>query len=574
MAHDLVIRGGNVADGRGSPLIEADIAIDDGKITEIGAVASSGTEEIDARGLLVAPGFVDIHSHYDGQAIWDDRLHSSSWHGITTTVMGNCGVGFAPVRPEHRDLLIEVMEGVEDIPAAVLREGLDWDWNSFPDFLDALEKRPHDMDICAQLPHSALRVYVMGERAMRREKATADDIAEMRRLAKEAMEAGALGFTTSRTANHRTLAGELIPSHGATPEEFAGIARGLTDAGKGVLQMIADLPPETRREEFAIMRRMVEESGRPLSLTVLQRNRDPDGWREVMAMVEDAVNDGHVIHAQVTPRPLGTMFGLDMERHPFCFHPSFQKIAHAPLAEKLAAWRDPAFRARLLSEEPLMDDPARLRRIQVFDYMFELGDPPDYTPPADRAISALARAEGRTSWEVAYDLMEQYDGQNMLYAPDTGYSGYSMDGCRDLLENPHTVVGLSDGGAHVGHISDISFSTFLLTYWGRDRPEGPLDVSWLIKRMTGDTADMVGLCDRGVIAPGYKADLNVIDLDRLSIGRPYTVHDLPMGAKRLLQKAEGYVATIVAGQPVYRDGDATGALPGRLVRGAQARPAA
>ncbi len=574
MAHDLVIRGGNVADGRGSPLIEADIAIDDGRITEIGAVASRGTEEIDARGLLVAPGFVDIHSHYDGQAIWDDRLHSSSWHGITTTVMGNCGVGFAPVRPEHRDLLIEVMEGVEDIPAAVLREGLDWNWSSFPDFLDALEKRPHDMDICAQLPHSALRVYVMGERAMRRERATADDIAEMRRLACEAIEAGALGFTTSRTANHRTLAGELIPSHGATPDEFAGIAKGLTDAGKGVLQIIADLPPETRREEFAIMRRMVEESGRPLSLTVLQRNRDPDGWREVMAMVEDAVRDGHVIHAQITPRPLGTMFGLDMERHPFCYHPSFQKIAHAPLAEKLAAWRDSAFRAQLLSEEPLMDDAARKRRIQVFDYMFELGDPPDYTPPADRAISALARAQGRTSWEVAYDLMADYDGRNMLYAPDTGYSGYSMVGCRDLLENPHTVVGLSDGGAHVGHISDISFSTFLLTYWGRDRPEGPLDVSWLIKRMTGDTADMVGLCDRGVIAPGYKADINVIDLDRLSIGRPYTVYDLPMGAKRLLQKAEGYVATIVAGQPVYRDGEATGALPGRLVRGAQPAPAA
>jgi len=574
MAHDLVIRGGNVADGKGSPLVEADIAVDGGKITQIGAVSGKGTEEIDARGLLVAPGFVDIHSHYDGQAIWDDRLLSSGWHGITTTVMGNCGVGFAPVRPEHRDLLIEVMEGVEDIPGPVLREGLDWDWSSFPDYLDALERRSHDMDICAQLPHSALRVYVMGERAMRREQATDADIAEMRRLAREAVEAGALGFTTSRTENHRTLAGELIPSHGATPDEFAGVARGLTDAGKGVLQMIADLPPEKRREEFAIMRRMVEESGRPLSLTVLQRNRDPDGWREVMDMVDDAVAAGHVIHAQITPRPLGTMFGLDMERHPFCYHPSFQKIAHKPLAEKLAAWRDPAFRAQLLSEEPAMDDPSRKRRIQVFDYMFPLGDPPDYTPAPERAISAMAKAQGRSPWEVAYDLMAEYDGQNMLYAPDTGYSGYSMDGCRDLLQNPHTVVGLSDGGAHVGHISDISFSTFLLTYWGRDRPEGPLDVSWLVKRMTGDTADMVGLGDRGVLAPGYRADINVIDLDRLRIGRPYPVHDLPMGAKRLLQRAEGYVATIVAGQPVYRDGEATGALPGRLVRGAQARPAA
>lgn len=573
MSHDLVIRGGKIADGKGSPLFEADVAISDGKIAEIGSVGGTGAEEIDARGKLVAPGFVDVHSHYDGQAIWDDRLLCSGWHGVTTTVFGNCGVGFAPVRAEHRDHLVEMMEGVEDIPGPVMREGLPWNWSSFPDFLDALEKRPHDIDFCAQLPHSALRVYVMGERAVRREEATAEDIAEMRRLAEEAMHAGAFGFTTSRTKNHRTLKGELIPSFGATMEEFAGVAMGLKDAGKGVLQIIADLPPESRAHEFAIMRGMVEASGRPLSATVLQRNTDPDGFRDFMNMIQDAVDDGLPMHAQVAPRPIGTLFSLDMHRHPFCFHPSYKAIAEEPLDRKVTIMRDPAFRERILSESAEHHTEQQVRRVQSFDYLFPFGDPPNYTPSRDDSVTAIAAREGRTVFEVAYDLLMEDDGRAMLFAPNNNYADYTLNACKELMEDDNAIVALSDGGAHVEHIMDVSYSTYLLTYWGRDRAEGALDASWLIKRMTGDAADKLGLLDRGILAPGYKADINVIDHDRLRIGRPYMVNDLPMGAKRLLQKADGYEATIVSGVPIYREGEATGALPGKLVRGAQAVPA-
>ena len=573
MFFDLVIRGGAIADGRGSPLFDADIAIKDGKIAEVGSVSGAGTEEIDARGKLVAPGFVDVHSHYDGQAIWDDRLLCSGWHGITTTVMGNCGVGFAPVRPEDREVLVELMEGVEDIPGPVMREGLTWDWSSFPEFMDALERRPHDIDMCAQLPHSALRVYVMGARAVRREEATAEDIAEMRRLTAEAMHAGAFGFTTSRTFNHRTLKGELIPSMGATLEEFAGVAKGLSDAGKGVLQIIADLPPETREGEFAIMRGMVEACGRPLSATVLQRNSDPDGFRDFMSMIEDAVADGLPMHAQVAPRPIGTLFSIDMHRHPFCFHPSYKAIAEEPLDRKIAIMRDPAFRDKILSERADHHTDQQVRRVQQFDYLFPFGDPPNYTPAREDSVTAIAAREGRTVLEVAYDLLLEDDGKAMLFAPNNNYADYTLDACKEMMENPNAIVALSDGGAHVEHIMDVSYSTYLLTYWGRDRAEGALDVSWLIKRMTGDAAAKLGLLDRGIIAPGYKADINVIDHDRLRIGRPYMVNDLPMGAKRLLQEAEGYEATIVSGVPIYREGVATGALPGKLVRGAQVAPA-
>ena len=574
MSFDLVIRGGSVADGRGSPLYEADLAITDGKITEVGTVTGQGKEEIDARGKLVAPGFVDVHSHYDGQAIWDDRLLCSGWHGVTTTVMGNCGVGFAPVRPEDRDVLVELMEGVEDIPGSVMRDGLPWDWSTFPEFLDVLERRPHDIDYCAQLPHSALRVYVMGDRAVRRETATSDDIAEMRRLAEEAMHAGAFGFTTSRTQNHRTLKGELIPSMGATTEEYAGVAQGLKDAGKGVLQIIADLPPETRANEFAIMRAMVEASGRPLSATVLQRNSDPNGFREFMAMIDAAVADGLPMHAQVAPRPIGTLFSIDMHRHPFCFHPSYKAIAEEPLDKKVAIMCDPEFRKKILSESADHHTEQQVRRVQMFEYLFPFGDPPNYTPKKQDSVAGIAEREGISPFEVAYDLLLLNNGHGMLFAPNNNYADYTLNACKELMEHPHAIVALSDGGAHVEHIMDVSYSTYLLTYWGRDRPEGALDPSWLISRMTGAPAAKLGLHDRGILGPGYKADINIIDHDRLKIGYPYMVNDLPMGAKRLLQKADGYEATIVSGVPIYREGEATNELPGKLVRGAQPSPPA
>ncbi|MCZ6812962.1 MAG: amidohydrolase family protein [Alphaproteobacteria bacterium] len=574
MTYDLVIRGGNLADGRGGPIYQADIAVTDGKIAALGTVTDPGREEIDASGHLVTPGFVDIHSHYDGQAIWDDRLLSSGWHGVTTTVMGNCGVGFAPVRPDDRDLLVGLMEGVEAIPAAVMREGLTWEWTSFPDFLDALERRPHDMDVCAYLPHSALRVFVMGQRAVRRETATSDDIAQMRQLAREAIRAGAIGFSTSKSFNHRTVSGDLIPSLGADGKELEGIAMGLKDEGRGVLQIILNLSPDLRRQEFELIRGMVARSGRPLSVTVLQRNRDPDGWREVMDMLDGAVADGLPMRAQITPRPLGTLFGLDTGRHPFSYHPSYRAIEDKPLAERVALMRDPGLRAKLVSEKPENDIPSLVARVQNFEYMFPFGDPPNYAPSREDCVAAMAEAQGRSPFEIVYDLLLEDDGHAMLFAPNSGIANYNFNACFELLQNPNTVVGLADGGAHVAHISDTSFPTFLLSYWGRDRPEGTLDLGKMVARLTTDPAEVVGLKDRGVLAPGFKADINVIDFDRLQVERPYMVHDLPKGAKRLLQKARGYTATIVAGQPVYREGEATGALPGTLVRGAQPAPRA
>lgn len=574
MTYDLVIRGGNLADGRGGPIYEADIAVTDGKIAALGTVTDPGREEIDASGHLVTPGFVDIHSHYDGQAIWDDRLLSSGWHGVTTTVMGNCGVGFAPVRPDDRDLLVGLMEGVEAIPAAVMREGLTWEWTSFPDYLDALERRPHDMDVCAYLPHSALRVFVMGQRAVKRETATSDDIAQMRQLAREAIRAGAIGFSTSKSFNHRTVSGDLIPSLGADGKELEGIAMGLKDEGRGVLQIILNLSPDLRRQEFELIRGMVARSGRPLSVTVLQRNRDPDGWREVMDMLDGAVTDGLPMRAQITPRPLGTLFGLDTGRHPFSYHPSYRAIEDKPLAERVALMRDPGLRAKLVSEKPENDIPSLVARVQNFEYMFPFGDPPNYAPSREDCVAAMAEAQGRSPFEIVYDLLLEDDGHAMLFAPNSGIANYNFNACFELLQNPNTVVGLADGGAHVAHISDTSFPTFLLSYWGRDRPEGTLDLGKMVARLTTDPAEVVGLKDRGVLAPGFKADINVIDFDRLQVERPYMVHDLPKGAKRLLQKARGYTATIVAGQPVYREGEATGALPGTLVRGAQPAPQA
>jgi len=574
MTYDLVIRGGNLADGRGGPIYQADIAVTDGKIAALGTVTDPGREEIDASGHLVTPGFVDIHSHYDGQAIWDDRLLSSGWHGVTTTVMGNCGVGFAPVRPDDRDLLVGLMEGVEAIPAAVMREGLTWEWTSFPDYLDALERRPHDMDVCAYLPHSALRVFVMGQRAVRRETATSDDIAQMRQLAREAIRAGAIGFSTSKSFNHRTVSGDLIPSLGADGKELEGIAMGLKDEGRGVLQIILNLSPDLCRQEFELIRGMVARSGRPLSVTVLQRNRDPDGWREVMDMLDGAVADGLPMRAQITPRPLGTLFGLDTGRHPFSYHPSYRAIEDKPLAERVALMRDPGLRAKLVSEKPENDIPSLVARVQNFEYMFPFGDPPNYAPSREDCVAAMAEAQGRSPFEIVYDLLLEDDGHAMLFAPNSGIANYNFNACFELLQNPNTVVGLADGGAHVAHISDTSFPTFLLSYWGRDRPEGTLDLGKMVARLTTDPAGVVGLKDRGVLAPGFKADINVIDFDRLQVERPYMVHDLPKGAKRLLQKARGYTATIVAGQPVYREGEATGALPGTLVRGAQPAPQA
>ena len=567
---DLVIRGGEVADGLGGALISADVAIRDGLIVEVGQLTGSGKQEIDARGLLVTPGFVDIHTHYDGQVMWDSQLAPSSWHGVTTAVMGNCGVGFAPVRTRDHERLIELMEGVEDIPGAALHEGLGWGWESFADYLDAVERRPHDIDVCAQLPHGALRVYVMGERAARLEAATPDDIAQMRRLAAEAMRAGALGFSTSRSMNHRSIKGDPIPSLRATRDELMGIALGLRDAGRGVLQFISDFNAPSLEVEFAMLRELVEVSGRPMSISLAQRHSSSRGWRKLLDLVGDAVAAGLTMRAQVAPRPIGVLFGLQGSRNPFSACPSFKaEVAALPLAGKVERLRDPLLRERLLVEiEALQGDSMGLR-LTAFDRIFPFGDPPDYEPAASSSLAAQAVSRGVSAAELAYDLLLEDEGRAFLFAPFANYADYNLDACREMLDDPNTVVGLGDGGAHVSIISDGSFPTYLLTHWGRDRPQGRFDLAWLVKRQTSDTARAVGLLDRGVIAPGMKADLNVIDMAKLGLSAPVMSADLPAGGKRLLQRASGYVATVVSGVPVYCDGQATGALPGRLVRGPQ-----
>jgi N-acyl-D-aspartate/D-glutamate deacylase len=567
--YDLIVRGGMLADGAGSPLREVDIAIDGGKIAAVGAVSGSGREEIAAKGHLVTPGFVDIHTHYDGQATWDTRLQPSSWHGVTTAVMGNCGVGFAPVRPQDHNRLIELMEGVEDIPGAALHEGLPWNWQSFPDYLDALDQRRYDIDICAQLPHGALRVFVMGERGANLEAATADDISEMRKLTTEAMRAGAIGFSTSRTLNHRTVKGDPTPSLRATEDELMGIASGIRDAGKGVMEFISDFIQPDLKTEFAMLRRLVETSGRPLSLSLAQGHGHPEGWRSILGLIDAAADQGLPMRAQVASRPIGVLYGLQASLNPFSMLPSYRAIADKSLDERLAAMRDPSFRARLLVEAEAAKSDAKSSRLMAFERMFPLGATPDYEPPRESSIASTAAREGRTPEDVAYDLLLKDGGKAFLFAPFANYANFNLDACGEMIDSPNTVMGLGDGGAHVGLISDASFATYLLTHWGRDRAHGRFDLSWLVKRQTGDTARAVGLMDRGIVAPGMKADLNVIDFDRLAIEAPVMAFDLPAGGKRLLQRSRGYTATIVSGAVTYRDGEAQSALPGRLVRGPQ-----
>lgn len=565
--YDLVIRGGTLADGRGGPLIDADIAISDGKIAKTGKIPGKGREELDAKDRLVTPGFVDIHTHYDGQVTWDSRLAPSSWHGVTTVVMGNCGVGFAPVRAQDRDRLIELMEGVEDIPGVALHEGLKWNWESFGDYLGALDGQPRDIDFCAQLPHGALRVYVMGERGAKLEPATAADMAEMRRLSAEAMRAGAIGFSTSRTLNHRSIKGEPTPSLRASEAELLAIAQGLADAGSGVIEMISDFNTPDVETEFAMIRRVVATSGRPLSLSLAQSHRSPESWRDLLGLIGDATRNGLPIRAQVAPRPIGILLGLQATLNPFSAHQTFATLKDRPLAEKLSALRDPTLRASILAETDTRQNHPLARRVMAFDYIFPLGTPPNYEPPRETSIAARAARENRDPAEIAYDLLLENDGKNFLFMPFANYANYTLDPCGEMIANPDCIMGLGDGGAHVGLISDASFATYLLTHWGRDRAHGTFDLGWLVKRQSHDTARAVGLNDRGIIAPGKKADLNVIDIAALKVQSPVMAFDLPAGGKRLLQGAQGYDATIVSGDITYRDGSPTNALPGRLVRG-------
>ena len=563
--HDLVIRGGTVADGSGGPLRTADVAIDAGRITAVGDVDGSGEQELDADGALVTPGFVDIHSHYDGQVTWDRLVTPSSWHGVTTVVMGNCGVGFAPVRPTDHERLVDLMEGVEDIPGAALHEGLSWDWESFPDYLDAVERVPHDIDVAAQVPHGALRLYVMGERGADREPATAEEIDEMGRLAAEAVDAGALGFTTSRTLNHRTAKGQPTPTLTAEAAELVGIARAVGQTGKGVLQLISDFAEMD--EEFDRVRSMARESGRPVSVSVSQVDQRPGYWRELLDRIERASAEGLELRAQVAPRPIGALFGLQASLHPFLLTPAYQQVAGLPLDERVNALRDPERRRQIL-EESRAEHAKGWGWLTRWDKIFPLGDPPDYEPAPESSVAGVAARTGAAADELAYDLLLGDDGRALLYFPLFNYTDFDLEVARQMLLHERSVVGLADGGAHVGTICDASFPTTMLTHWGRDRTRGDrLELPWIVRSLTRDTAAAVGLRDRGVLTPGAKADVNVIDFDRLTLHAPQMLFDLPAGGRRLVQRADGYLATVVSGQVVHENGVHTGALPGRLVRG-------
>lgn len=568
---DLVIRGGTLVDGSGGGPLAADVAVSGGKIAAVGKLREGGREEIDAAGCIVTPGFVDIHTHYDGQVTWESRLVPSSSHGVTTAVMGNCGVGFAPCRPDQRDLLICLMEGVEDIPHPVLAEGLPWKWETYPEYLDFLAARRYDMDVCGYVPHAAVRVYAMGKRGAEREPAGAEDLEKMAGIVREAVHAGAMGFSTSRTFFHRSSDGKSTPSFEAAENELTALALALKDAGRGAMQLIADF--DDVEATFALLRRLVERSGRPLSVSLLEGGYGPMTlrWRELLDWAAAASAAGLPIKAQVLSRAIGVLLGHELTLNTFYTTATYAALSRLPLQEKLLELRRPEVRARILAESVDPDPTIVLGRLaRDFGQMFLLGDPPDYEQPFEQNMASRAQRLGVTPEELVYDLMMEQGGRNMLYVTLCNYVHGSLDSSLAMMRHPGAVLGLGDGGAHCGTICDGSHPTFLLTHWVRDRRRGErLPLAWAVKALSRDTASAVGLLDRGLIAPGYKADVNVIDFDRLRLHPPEVARDLPGGGRRLVQRADGYRATIVSGTAVYRDGAATGALPGRLVRGPQ-----
>ena len=576
MTYDLIIRNGTIVDGLGGEPFVGDVAVRDGVIAAVGSVNGSGAKrEIDATGLLVTPGFVDLHTHYDGQSIWSERLTPSSAHGVTTVVMGNCGVGFAPCRQEDHDVLVDVMAGVEDIPGVVMTDGLPWNWETFPQYMDALEAGKRDIDVAAYLPHSPLRVYVMGQRGANREPATAEDLAKMRELAKEAIEVGALGFASSRLTIHKTESGSPIPSYDAAREEIEQIARGVVDGGGGLLQFVPDIPAGGYQPVLQTVFDVAEDVGLPVTFTLVVGNAGDPTWPDAITMIEKANGraDGDPqVTAQLLPRPIGLIIGLQLTANPFVLYPSYQEIAHLPLAERVAEMRKPEVRARILADKPGVGHPI-LYVTQMWDWIFPLDDNPNYEPDPADSIGARARAKGINPMEEAYDRLLDDDGRAMLLVATSNLQNQSLDTVGELLHRDDVVLGLGDGGAHYGMICDASYSTYFLTHWARDRKSGRFEVPDAVRRLTSTPARVAGLADRGRIAVGYKADLNVIDHSALRIHKPVITYDLPAGGRRLDQTADGYVATIVSGEVIAENGVPTDARPGKLVRGRQSVPA-
>jgi N-acyl-D-amino-acid deacylase len=565
---DLIIRGGTVVDGTLAEPREADIGISGGKIVEIGRIAGKGAEEIDAKGRIVTPGFLDIHTHYDGQALWAEEMAPSSAHGVTTAVIGNCGVGFAPCRRGDEELLIAVMEGVEDIPGAVMAAGLDWEWETFPQYLDALASRRRDIDIGAYFPHMPLRVYVMGQRGADREPATEADLRQMYALTREAFGAGALGLASSMLFSHRTRDGDYVPTFGCSEEELQTLARAVRDSGGGVWQgPLSGVAGRDVNEDLAVLDRIVRTTGDSVMFSLGQLPPDADGWRKQMAEVARLNALGSNIKAQVYPRMHAVLMSFDLSVHPFCLCPSYREIAELPIEAKLPILRDPAFRAKLLAEEPSDIGLPFYAMGRRWAQVFPLGDPPNYEPTADTSLAAMAERRGIDPLEIAYDMLLEQDGRAMLLLQFANYVGGSLDFIPDMLRDPNTIIGLADAGAHYGMICDGAYPTYLLSDWTRDRKGDRLGLAEAVHMITQAPARAIGLHDRGHIATGLRADINIIDYDRLTALPPHVAHDLPAQGKRVTQSARGYAATIVNGEIIRRDDASTGARPGRLVRG-------
>jgi N-acyl-D-aspartate/D-glutamate deacylase len=575
MTHDLVVMGGTVVDGTGAPPRTADVAVTNGTITEVGRIEGAARHVIDADGALVTPGFVDLHTHYDGQATWDPHLTPSCWHGVTTAIMGNCGVGFAPVEPGRREWLIELMEGVEDIPGTALSEGIRWSWEDFDGYLDALDAMPRAIDVGAQVPHAAVRAHVMGDRAQ--EPSTADDVARMRALVRRAMQDGALGLSTGRTAGHRDAMGAPVPGTFAAEAELEALLGALGEVGRGVFQVvpagisgaIGGDPAGAMERELEWILRLGCTTGTPITFLVMDGGADHN-WRPWFERVRSANRDGANIRPQVASRCFGMLFGLQSAMNPFRFRASYRAVEHLPLHERVARLREPDVRTAVLSDPPELTGPPRMDQFteHLFDRLFPLGAELDYEPPPERSIAALAATSGRDPWSVLYDAFLDDDGRSFVLHPMMNFGQGSYSGLHEMLTDPLTVQGLGDGGAHCSMICDASMTTYLLSHWVRDRTRGPrIDLSEAVRRLTSDPAALYGLHDRGVVEPGRKADLNVIDLDNVGLEPPQLVHDLPAGAARLVQRSRGYVATLVAGRSVVLAGELTDERPGALVRG-------
>ena len=562
--YDLLIKNGQIIDGTGKPSFLSDIGIKDGIIKKIGKINESAKNIIDAKNLVVSPGFVDIHTHYDGQAIWDSQLAPSSLHGVSTVVMGNCGVGFAPCKPQDREKLVELMEGVEDIPAPVMHEGLKWEWESFKEYLDALEKRDRDIDICTLLPHAALRVYVMGERAIKHERANKEDLKKMRLITKEAILAGAFGFSTSRTISHKSLKGEYTPTLRAHEDELTEIALGMKDAGAGFMEIVSDWNEPDPETEFNVLKRISKKSGRPIVFSLTQRHDRPDFWKDLMKMSLEAKEEGLSIRPVVAPRPIGLLFGLKGSQNPFSGTDTFKKLKNLSHDERVLELSKDHIKKQILSEDRLKNSTFPLIHRISFKHMYRFGSPPNYDPNIEDSIEFMAKKNKISPEELAYEIMLENNGENFIYAPLVNFVDNNFDVCYQMLEDPNSIMGLGDGGAHVGFILDAGYPTWLLSYWTRDKKLFSLEDS--IRRLTSDTAAAIGLYDRGILKEGLKADINILDIEKLGSSDPFMLQDLPAGGSRLMQKTSGYVVNIVSGKITYENGIKENNLPGKLVK--------